>query len=218
MTRNTLDGHIIPRESNPCRWFLYGYISERDRMKWIEDIGEGRGVKIGWSSGKCLLLVQTNMCFVWVCCQYNTSSLEHYGSAVMYICQNELFQIFTCEIVACLMHYQIRQLKLSFILWQSYFVVFCVRILYVFFFIILGVRGTFRWNHAASGKCHKCMRFLQSLMKREVLTAFGEGHISSYFSGISYGYREARFVCLQWRLYLTSVYCLGVLTDILDSV
>jgi hypothetical protein len=88
---------------------------------------------------------------------------------------------------------------------KSYCIAFCIRILYGFFFI-LGVRGTFRWNHATSGKCHKCMCFLQSLIQREVSSAWGEGHISSYFGGISSQYGEARFVCLQWGLYLTMVY------------
>jgi hypothetical protein len=46
--------------------------------------GWGIGGKIGWSSGKYRLLVQTNMCFVWVCCEYNKSSLEHYAYAAMY--------------------------------------------------------------------------------------------------------------------------------------
>lgn len=79
------------------------------------------------------------------------------------------------------------------------------------------MKGTFRWNHAASGKCHKCMRFLQSLIKREVSSALGEGHINSYFSDthLSTGRPD---LCayngdIIWR------WCIVIdVTDILDSV
>lgn len=109
------------------------------------------------------------------------------------------FKRFASEIIVCLIHYQIGYLKLGCIL--SQIILYCISYsdsLRLFFFLslILGVRGTFCWNHAASGKCHKCMRFLQSLIKRDVSSALGEGHINSYFSGISSEYREARFVCL----------------------
>ena len=169
-------------------------------MKWREYRGWGIGCKIGWSSGKYRLLVQTNLCFVWVCCQYNKSSPEHYGYAVMCICQNEFFQTicFRNHGVSYTLSNRVVEVRLYSVTDHTilqFVSGFCTDI-YIFSFLILGVRGTFRWNHAASGKYHKCMRFLQSLIKREVSSASGEGHINSYFSGISSEYREARFVCL----------------------
>lgn len=131
-----------------------------------------------------------------VLCQYNKSSLEHYRYAVMYICQNELFQTicFWNHGVSYTLPVRVAEVRLYSV--TNHTVLHFVSGFCTDFFLILGVRGTFRWNHAASGKCHKCMRFLQSLIKPEVSSALGERHFNSYFSGISSEYREARFVCL----------------------